>query len=271
MIRRFCILGLLLVISFISGCNQKPSTVSQEIWDEGIQYTIYLNETINGIDTTSEGFNDAVLGFLSQDEKELSKEEKEITNNIRHLNMSFLEVKLYQLTGADEKEARKEYDKYYKKLEETFGKSNLNEDKLDVSFINSVVKENETKKVVAMEDKKYKFMKEAGVSLTAKEVQFNMSNNLDEKFFLEGTIELCDYYNYGFTNESKFFCGQVTPLDGGYSDSWYLYFNRTSYSKLYDGLLNGQVSNILIAAQIPSKVYKSSQGNMAVVNAAYWE
>jgi len=107
-----------------------------------------------------------------------------------------------------------------------------------------------------------KFMDD--VELTGKEVQFNLSNNLNTEFYLNGNVELCNYYNYGYTNETDFFCGQLTPVDGGYSDSWYLYFHRDSFDSVYKALLNGSV-NMKIIAKIPSKGYKRGQGNMAVV------
>lgn len=109
-----------------------------------------------------------------------------------------------------------------------------------------------------------KFMEEYNISLNGKEVQFNLANNLNKDFYLNGTVELCDYYNYGYTNEKEFFCGQLTPVDGGYSDSWYLYFHRDSFKEHYQLLLSGNV-DMQIIANIPSKIYERGQGNMAVV------
>ncbi len=109
-----------------------------------------------------------------------------------------------------------------------------------------------------------KFMDEYNISLTGKEVQFNLANNLNKEFFLNGNVELCDYYNYGYTNEKAYFCGQLTPVDGGYSDSWYLYFHRDSFDNVYEALLEGNL-DMRISAKIPSKVYERGQGNMAIV------
>ncbi|MCL1696256.1 MULTISPECIES: hypothetical protein [unclassified Lysinibacillus] len=117
---------------------------------------------------------------------------------------------------------------------------------------------------VNKEDPSDEFLKVTGVTLTGKEVQFDLANNLDKEFYLEGQVELCDYYNYGYTNEEKFFCGQLTPTDGGYSDSWYLYFHRDSFKNEYQDLLNGDV-NMRVVAQIPAKSYKQGQGRMAAV------
>lgn len=270
--RIFCIICLLLVFGIISGCNQKPSSVRQEIWDQGIQYTIYINKVLEEKGETEEGFNDAFLSFASSyNETELSDTEKEILDNLRNLNLNFLKIHLFQLTGGETEEERNEYDKFYANLEKIYGKSNLSSNNLNEDFITTASVDSVVKETVTKQDEIEEFKKKAGISLTADEVRFNMSNNLDMKFFLEGNIELCDYYNYGFTNDRKFFCGQVTPLDGGYTDSWYLYFNRESFAKLYNKLLDKQISYIRTSAQVPSKVYKDGQGNMAVVNAAEWK
>lgn len=42
------------------------------------------------------------------------------------------------------------------------------------------------------------FMKEKNVRLMGKDVQFDMKNNLDIEFAMEGSAELDNYYNYGF-------------------------------------------------------------------------
>ncbi|MEY9972194.1 hypothetical protein ABH966_002568 [Lysinibacillus sp. RC46] len=109
-----------------------------------------------------------------------------------------------------------------------------------------------------------KFIDRYLLDLTGKEVQYDLANNLDKDFYLNGTAKLCSYYNYGYTNEKDFFCGELTPIDGGYSDSWYLYFSRDTFKDVYQELLKGDV-NMRISAIIPSKSYKRGQGNMAGV------
>lgn len=112
-----------------------------------------------------------------------------------------------------------------------------------------------------------KFMKEFDLRLTGREVQFNLANSVDKEFFLNGSVELCDYYNYGYTNEKSYFCGKLTPVDGGHADSWYVYFHRSSFDKFYQTLLNGDV-NMRMVASIPSESYDRGQGNMAIVKKA---
>lgn len=109
-----------------------------------------------------------------------------------------------------------------------------------------------------------KFMIDFDITLTGKEVQYNMQNNLDKNFFLKGRVELCNYYNYGFLNESKFFCGKIVTEDNG---NWHLYFDREVYDSVYKDLIDGSLP-LMISAFIPSGAYKGNQGNMATVNAS---
>lgn len=103
---------------------------------------------------------------------------------------------------------------------------------------------------------------EVGVSLTAKEVQYDIYNNLDKKFYISGTIELSDYYNYGYTNSKDLFSTLIIPHGGSYSDGWYIYFDRKTGSNLYEQLLLGSVE-IEVIAMAKSQAYKNGQGKMA--------
>ena len=108
-----------------------------------------------------------------------------------------------------------------------------------------------------------KLMQEKNVTLTAKEVQYNMSNNVDKEFGLEGSAEICDYYNWGYDKsiESDYFCMHVTP-SGGYLESWYIYVGRTNGEKLYQDLLQGNQYVVLIA-KIDGFLYEKNQQNQA--------
>lgn len=114
------------------------------------------------------------------------------------------------------------------------------------------------------ERKKQEFISKTGATLTAQEVQFDMQNNINKPFYIQGIVELCDYYNYGWTNEKSLFCGRVTPTDGKSTDPWYLYFKRDTFKGLYDILLGDNVE-LRISAGIPTNVYQKNQGNMAGV------
>lgn len=106
------------------------------------------------------------------------------------------------------------------------------------------------------------FSEKYDVYLTGKEVQYNMENNIDKDFVLDGTLSLCDYFNYGYKNQQLAFCGKLTPSNG--DDSWYLYFSRETFAELYEMLLKNDVE-VDVLARISSSNYKSGQGNMALV------
>ena len=110
----------------------------------------------------------------------------------------------------------------------------------------------------------------ARVTLTAKEVQYDMSNNVDKEFILAGTGDLCDYYNWGYDRsiERSYFCVKVTP-SGGYSESWYIYFHRTSFTSVYQDLLRGE-KYMTIIAKIDSAFYERNQERMASAKIVEW-
>ncbi|MGE7673084.1 hypothetical protein ACQKMV_05780 [Lysinibacillus sp. NPDC094403] len=116
-------------------------------------------------------------------------------------------------------------------------------------------------------DPNEKFKDRYMLDLTGKDVQYDLANNLSKDFFLSGTAEICDYYNYGYTNEKSYFCVQLTPFDGDSSDSWYLYFDREEFQKIYKVLLIDEFY-IRVSAYIPKNNYIQGQGNMAVVRRA---
>ena len=99
----------------------------------------------------------------------------------------------------------------------------------------------------ALED----MMDKYNTSLDGRDIQYDMDNNINEYFGLEGTAELCDYYNWGYDDslESTYFCMEVSPNGGSYSDHWYwyLYANRQTFDELYKDLQTGEVDIQLIA------------------------
>jgi len=99
---------------------------------------------------------------------------------------------------------------------------------------------------------------------TWKNTSFDMQNNLQKPFFIRGTAELSNYYNYGYTNTKKLFCVELTPEDGSFSDRWYVYMDREKFREVYDGLINNDNKTIEVIAFVPEKVYEKDQGNMAV-------
>lgn len=114
------------------------------------------------------------------------------------------------------------------------------------------------------------YIKENKVSYSWKDVQYDMANKLNEKFVVAGEAELSDYYNYGFRGKEKdYFAVRITPYDGDYTNTWYLYLHRESFEKLFSSLKEGN-RTVIATCEIPRYIYKEGQGNMAFVNQAQW-
>ena len=98
---------------------------------------------------------------------------------------------------------------------------------------------------------------------SAKEVQYNKYGHFGDNFIIEGTAVLDDYYNWGYKNyEYGYFCIRISPTGGTYSDGWYVYANRKTFSDLYSSLQNGS-KNVTLVAQM---VYvDTSIDNMATL------
>jgi hypothetical protein len=257
------VLFLLSLVFLLTACSNKPADVRQEVWDSTIQYTIFINKLVESGELYPEGLSAKVAGLSQIDD--LNETEKEIISNVQDLMLSGFPIFISKAIGDSENgESFKEYNENYEKLKDIFGSSNLKTENLDEDFIISELTDQVIKDQIKKEEEFKEFMDEAGVTLTAKDVQFDMVNNLDEEFALVGVAELSDYYNYGFTNEKAYFVARVTPDNGSYSDSWYLYFNRVSFDALYNTLKKGE-QRIRAIAVIPESAYKSGQGNMAVV------
>jgi len=99
---------------------------------------------------------------------------------------------------------------------------------------------------------------------TWKDASYNMENNLQKPFYIKGTANLSNYYNYKFTNEQKLFCVELAPEDGDFSDRWYFYFDRDEYKDVYDDLIKNKDKTIEVIAYIPKNSYSQGQGNMAL-------
>lgn len=114
------------------------------------------------------------------------------------------------------------------------------------------------------------YMDENGLSFSWKDIQYDMPNKLDKEFVVAGKAELSDYYNYGFRDTEKdYFVVRITPYDGEYRNTWYLYLHRESFEKLFNSLKEGERA-IIATCEIPDYIYKEGQGNMAFVNQIRW-
>lgn len=255
--KKLIILGIVILLT-LSACSSKPDDVSEELWDKSIQYTIYIDKLTQEGETLPDGLGEELNDLITNDT------ERDIVVNIHTLSLNSTLYSYANILGNNIEETEKSYNEAYAKLEKVLGASNLKESNLDINLVENYITENQLGYEKELEEASAEFMKDTGVRLKGKEVQYDMANNLDTDFYLEGTVELCDYYNYGYTNEEKYFCGEITPTDGNYSDSWYLYFHRESFDSIYDTLLTGSI-DLMVVAKIPSTSYESGQGNMAKV------
>ncbi len=116
------------------------------------------------------------------------------------------------------------------------------------------------------------FMKENKITLLVKDVQFDMSNNINKSFAIKGTAKLSKYYNYGFDNsiEKEYFVIKVRPSDGNYSDGWYIYCNRKTFNEFFDDLKKHSELSIMVKCVIPESNYKAGQDNMALLQLINW-
>lgn len=86
---------------------------------------------------------------------------------------------------------------------------------------------------------------------SAREVQYNKYGHFGDKFTITGIAELDNYYNWGYENyEYGFFCINIRPTGGTYSDEWYVYANRNTFTDLYSSLQSGSKSVTLVAELI---------------------
>jgi len=111
------------------------------------------------------------------------------------------------------------------------------------------------------------YISDNSITLDNYDVQYNMANNLDKEFSLVGYAELDDYYNYGFDDklESSYFCLQVTPENGKYSDAWYIYCYRNSYQNLFDKTQAAGKKYVKMICCIPKGRFEEGQNNMATL------
>lgn len=262
---RKVILGLFFCVVLISGCSsqmkEKPADISQDIWNESIQYAIMADqfkEVDGDIDLVDLMADAGKLKYL----KDQNTNEQELTNNVRNMVVGkFEEYYGYENGVKNFKEARKA-------VVSIIGEGMLNKKNLKDDYANGI-----SKKLDAAEDKpegySYKKAYQDEHRLKAKDVQYDMKNNLDKDFVVEGTATINDYYNYGFGSdiEAKYFCARVIPDDG--SDSWYLYFHRDSFKDLFESLKSKDI-HVTTVSKIPSYRYEEGQGNMAEVQKVNW-
>ena len=116
-----------------------------------------------------------------------------------------------------------------------------------------------------------KFMEEREITLTSKEVQYDKEQNKTTPFAIKGEATLSDFYAYGLGNteaiEKDFYCIRVDQET--YSEGWYIYLERESFSDLYDELLLRPVE-VIVECVIPVEAYDIDMTNLAMGLSIKW-
>lgn len=130
---------------------------------------------------------------------------------------------------------------------------------------------NEIENTGSNEEILQKIMNKYNVKYMGKDVEFDITNHLDEEFILVGQAYLSDYYNYGFIDlEEYYFCIKIEPWDETSQNDWYIYLDRKDFKKLYNELIDGKFIQVVIIGEIPEIYYKKHQGNLAIGNKVFW-
>lgn len=96
--------------------------------------------------------------------------------------------------------------------------------------------------------KKGAFLQEHEGLAEAQDVKYSPYKYYGQRFILEGTAELDDYYNYEYRDmDMLYFCIQVTPTGGSVLDSWYIYGMYGQHDDLLERLKEGSVNIALVA------------------------
>jgi len=107
-----------------------------------------------------------------------------------------------------------------------------------------------------------------GTLPTWKDVRADPYSYAGEYFFLIGSAELDDYYNYGFRNtESIYFCIQVIPQGGSFTDRWFIYGKRSEHGDLLEKLKEGLGGTLVM--KCGTRDVESLKEEMAVLTDYY--
>lgn len=259
------IIGMVLLSLLFVGCGklttEEYDTKEQEFYTAFEEISKELlpiaMEVVDGGQITQDIYSDNKLNqdiLLDTFDRDSIPEEKQEDYELLDRLSTLILIHLGDTIGADmqpqsvSSERIKQWEEYIELSEKLFTK--YGRDMKDIQYAY---------------DPLARYMDENNIKLTAKDVQFDMESNLDKKFAIMGSAELDDYYNYGFDDiEGDYFCVQVEPYGGKYSDRWYLYFHRDSFEALFNKLKQGD-RTIIATCTIPKYRYKNGMNNMAIV------
>ena len=97
-----------------------------------------------------------------------------------------------------------------------------------------------------------------------KDVKYDPYGYLGQDFTITGVAELDDYYNFEYRDlESIYFCIAIEPLNGSYSDRWYIYAEREAFQELFQTLKNGKCTNITLICE--GQFIKATKNSLATL------
>lgn len=100
------------------------------------------------------------------------------------------------------------------------------------------------------EDAHKAFLNKYPNTASHKDVKYDPYSYLGKNFIITGTAELDDYYNYEYRDfEHSYFCIAIEPVNGAYSDRWYIYANRNTFKELFETLKQGTSNKITLVCQ----------------------
>ncbi|MBE6713590.1 MAG: hypothetical protein E7580_08825 [Ruminococcaceae bacterium] len=265
------ILSALLLVAMVfafAACGETNSAKTNGVSEPKITFESVeaMKEAVDGVWMNCKSGDYMIIkdGQLSKLD-ELTKQNA--FNNLKRMGYKYSSFENYYVKFLKECGEEIEYDYkngcvILKSTNMTFFKMSKNDEAIDensVVFMRNFITEDKFKE--EMEDE-YINLKYPD-ALTNRDVQFDKYGNIDKNFIISGTAELDDYYNYGYKNiEAGYFCIQVTPINGSYTDRWYIYASRSEFSELFNQLKNGS-QNVMIIARLTSA--NTGSDNMATL------
>ncbi|MBX4152385.1 hypothetical protein [Paenibacillus lautus] len=269
--KKYLFIFMIFVLAVLTACGKntqdhaKPDAIRDELWDKSKQLSIIIINAVNTRDKHDD-YVPSVSGQYKRYSKELpniTEKEQELVDDVSNL----FDTSINEFISRSFDEHSKEYAETKKKIEDWFGVSDLAYENYNSTVLSAYFDQAKQNEIDS--DPVKIFMDNNNITLTAKDVQFNMSNNLDKDFAISGTAKLDDYYNYGFDTsiESEYFNLELTPEDG---DRWSLYLEREAFTNLFEELQDKGEVQVTVSATIPSGRFEPNQGNMAFVTKATW-
>ena len=121
---------LVIIAIFISACGNKsnaPENVRDDVWNQGIQFAIFMKDTIN--EENIEGFHETFEDYFTKYKKDATEEEEKILDALKVTQSIYGVTKAIQSGGGYATDEG--FNEMYKFVEEAIGVSNLEYENYD--------------------------------------------------------------------------------------------------------------------------------------------